>query len=217
MTTLRDQAIRLVDRGQDHHRRGAPHRVRAVDAEETEQCPRYRYVAVGPDGTEVKDALEAPSEDALRNELLLRNLEVKQSSRRRRFNEIELTPQRVPKPGDHALLAPDGRVRAHRHPDHRGARGRRGGLGQQALPADPRRRCASRSTTACRSPTRSPSTPTVFPPYYIGILQLGRADRPARHRRSSSSRATSSATSRRKSKIKAALIYPIGRSSACRS
>ena len=30
MTTLRDQAIRLVDREQDHHRRGAPHRVRAL-------------------------------------------------------------------------------------------------------------------------------------------------------------------------------------------
>src|SRR6185295_16901962 len=45
--------------------------------------PTYRYVAVGPDGSEIKDALEAPSEDALRNQLLMRNL--------------ELSPQRVPK------------------------------------------------------------------------------------------------------------------------
>src|SRR6476620_10450979 len=59
--------------------------------------PTYRYVAVGPDGNEIKDKMEAPSEDALRNQLLLRNLEVKQVKRKKTFNEIELSPQRVPK------------------------------------------------------------------------------------------------------------------------
>ena len=39
--------------------------------------PTYRFVAVGPDGTEIKDRLDAPSEEALRNQLLMRNLEVK--------------------------------------------------------------------------------------------------------------------------------------------
>jgi type IV pilus assembly protein PilC len=59
--------------------------------------PTYRIVAVGPDGSEVKDMLEAPSEDALRNELLMRNLEVKSVKQKKKFNELELSPQRVPK------------------------------------------------------------------------------------------------------------------------
>ena len=57
----------------------------------------------------------------------------------------------------------------------------------------------------------------IFPPYYIGILQVGGDDRSARRRRSSSSRATSSATSTRKSKIKAAMLVPDGDRRACRS
>jgi type IV pilus assembly protein PilC len=59
--------------------------------------PTYRYVAVGPDGSEIKDRLDAPSEDALRNQLLMRNLEVKQVREKKGFNELELSPQRVPK------------------------------------------------------------------------------------------------------------------------
>ncbi len=60
--------------------------------------PTYRYVAVGPDGSEIKDALEAPSEDALRNQLLAAQPRGQvSSSRRRSFNELELSPQRVPK------------------------------------------------------------------------------------------------------------------------
>ncbi len=59
--------------------------------------PTYKYVAVGPDGRSVKEVAEAPSEDVLRNQLLLRNLEVKQLRQRKSFNELELTPQRVPR------------------------------------------------------------------------------------------------------------------------
>lgn len=59
--------------------------------------PTFRYVAIGPEGDEIKDKLEAPTEDALRNQLLLRNLEVKQVRQKRGFNELELTPQRVPR------------------------------------------------------------------------------------------------------------------------
>src|SRR3954462_6238588 len=59
--------------------------------------PTYKYVAVGPDGNQVKESAEAPSEDVLRNQLLLRNLEVQQLKQRKTFNELELTPQRVPK------------------------------------------------------------------------------------------------------------------------
>src|SRR3954465_4813942 len=59
--------------------------------------PTYKYVAVGPDGSQIKETAEAPSEDVLRNQLLLRNLEVKQLKQRKGFNEPELPPQRVPK------------------------------------------------------------------------------------------------------------------------
>src|SRR5882672_3938033 len=57
----------------------------------------YRYVALGPEGEEIKDKLEAPSEDALRNQLLMRNLEVKSVKQKKKFNELELSPQRVPR------------------------------------------------------------------------------------------------------------------------
>ena len=59
--------------------------------------PQYRYVALAPDGSEVKETVEAPNEDVLRNELLLRNLEVKTVKQKKKFNELELAPQRVPK------------------------------------------------------------------------------------------------------------------------
>jgi type IV pilus assembly protein PilC len=59
--------------------------------------PVYRYVAVGPDGAEVKETVEAPNEDALRNELMLRNLEVRSVKSKKKFNELELSPQRVPR------------------------------------------------------------------------------------------------------------------------
>ncbi len=59
--------------------------------------PTYKYVAVGSDGTQVKETAEAPSEDVLRNQLLMRNLEVQQLKQRKTFNELELAPQRVPK------------------------------------------------------------------------------------------------------------------------
>jgi type IV pilus assembly protein PilC len=59
--------------------------------------PTFKYVAVGPDGGQIKETAEAPSEDVLRNQLLLRNLAVKQLRQRKGFNELELTPQRVPK------------------------------------------------------------------------------------------------------------------------
>ncbi len=59
--------------------------------------PTYKYVAVGPDGKQLKETAEAPSEDVLRNQLLLRNLEVRALKQRKSFNELELTPQRVPK------------------------------------------------------------------------------------------------------------------------
>jgi type IV pilus assembly protein PilC len=59
--------------------------------------PTYKYVAVGSDGSQVKETAEAPSEDVLRNQLLMRNLEVQQLKQKKTFNELELSPQRVPK------------------------------------------------------------------------------------------------------------------------
>ncbi len=59
--------------------------------------PTFKYVAVRPDGSEIRESVDAASEAALRNELLMRNLEVKQVRQRKSFNELELTPQRVPR------------------------------------------------------------------------------------------------------------------------
>src|SRR5262249_4931889 len=59
--------------------------------------PTYKYVAVGPDGKQINEAAQAPSEEVLRNQLLLRNLEVKELKQRKGFKELELTPQRIPK------------------------------------------------------------------------------------------------------------------------
>src|SRR4051795_199878 len=59
--------------------------------------PTFKYVAVGPDGKQVKESAEAPSEDVLRNQLLLRNLAVETVKQKKSFNELELTAQRVPR------------------------------------------------------------------------------------------------------------------------
>src|SRR5215831_5201979 len=59
--------------------------------------PTFKYVATGADGVQVKETADAPSEEVLRNQLLLRNLEVQRLKQRRSFNELELTPQRVPR------------------------------------------------------------------------------------------------------------------------
>ena len=113
-----------------------------------------------------------------------------------------------PEAGDHALLPPDGGVRAHRHPDHRRARGRsRTARATSASSRSSREMreqiqngvpfsdalaehatCSRRTTSASCARPSSPASST---------------------RRSSSSPATSSATSRRESKIKSALIYPL--------
>ena len=159
--------------------------------------PTYKYVAVGPEGTEVKETAEAPSEDVLRNQLLLRNLEVRQLKQRRSFNELELTPQRVPK---QEIMHFSARWRRSCAPASRSpmrSRSSRKAPEQQALQADPCRharadperravlRRARPSTRRCSRPTTSAS--------------CGRRSSPASStRRWSSSRPTSSATSRRR-------------------
>jgi type IV pilus assembly protein PilC len=58
--------------------------------------PRYNYVAVRPDGTEVKAKAEAANEEALRRDLLLQNLDVRSVTAKKSLN-VELTKQRVPR------------------------------------------------------------------------------------------------------------------------
>jgi type IV pilus assembly protein PilC len=58
--------------------------------------PRYRYVATLPDGKEVKATADAANEEALRRDLLLKNLDVQSVEAKKSFN-IELTQQRVPR------------------------------------------------------------------------------------------------------------------------
>jgi len=55
----------------------------------------YRYVAVAPDGRRIKAGADVASEEVLRTELILRNLEVRKIRRQHKFTEIELAKQRV--------------------------------------------------------------------------------------------------------------------------
>lgn len=58
--------------------------------------PTYRYVAVAPDGSQVKAAVEAMSEESLRNELVALNFEVVRVKQKRTFTQVEITKKRVP-------------------------------------------------------------------------------------------------------------------------
>ena len=195
------------DAGQDHHRRGASHRVRPLGRRKTQDAHlqvRRRPVA---DGVQVKETAEAPSEDVLRNQLLLRNLEVQQLKQRSRLQRARAHAAARTEAGDHALLPPDGGVRAHRYPDHRRARSDRGRLGQQALQADARR-------DARADPERPPFSDalaehaSVFPPYYVGILQsselTGQLDTSLEQLSGYIERDVEA-----KSKVKSALVYPL--------
>ena len=161
--------------------------------------PTYRYVAVGPDGSEIKDQLDAPSEDALRNQLLMRNLEVKQVKQKKGFNELELSPQRVPR-------------QEIMHFSRQMAAFVRTGIPiTEALEvveegSNNKRFRQILATMREQINTGVPFSEAlaeharIFPPYYIGILRVGGAHRPARRRRSSSSPGTSSATSTRRAR-----------------
>ncbi|MGZ6975163.1 MAG: type II secretion system F family protein [Acidimicrobiia bacterium] len=56
---------------------------------------QFRYLAVAQDGTKLRATTEAMSADALRNELMGRQLEVKKISEKRSFRKIEITKQKV--------------------------------------------------------------------------------------------------------------------------
>jgi len=56
---------------------------------------QFKYLAVAPDGTKLKATTEAMSAEALRNELLGRQLEVMKISEKRAFKKIEITKQKV--------------------------------------------------------------------------------------------------------------------------
>lgn len=56
---------------------------------------RFKYVAVGADGTKHSAEVDAMSADALRNELAAQRLDVLKIKEKRTFSKIEITPQRV--------------------------------------------------------------------------------------------------------------------------
>jgi type IV pilus assembly protein PilC len=56
---------------------------------------QFKYVAVTAEGTKLRATTEAMSADALRNELLGRQLEVKKISEKKTFRKIEITKQKV--------------------------------------------------------------------------------------------------------------------------
>ncbi|HTK16875.1 MAG TPA: type II secretion system F family protein [Acidimicrobiia bacterium] len=169
--------------------------------------PTYRYVAVGPDGNEIKEKLEAASEDALRNQLLLRNLEVKQVKVKKTFNEIELSPQRVPR-------------QEIMHFSRQMAAFVRTGIPiTEALEVveDGSANKRFRQIVATMREQINNGVPfsdaiaehaRVFPPYYIGILrsaeQTGRLDTALEQLAGYIERDLEA-----KSKIKAAMVYPM--------
>jgi type IV pilus assembly protein PilC len=55
----------------------------------------FKYLAVAPDGTKLKATTEAISADALRNELLARQLDVQRITEKKSFNKIEITKKKV--------------------------------------------------------------------------------------------------------------------------
>src|SRR3954451_914075 len=55
----------------------------------------FKYLAVAPDGTKLKATTEAISADALRNELLARELDVQRITEKKSFNKIEITKKKV--------------------------------------------------------------------------------------------------------------------------
>lgn len=57
----------------------------------------YRYLAVAPDGTKVKDVAEGVSASAVENELARRGLVVRRISEKKSILQFELTKQRVPR------------------------------------------------------------------------------------------------------------------------
>lgn len=57
----------------------------------------FKYIALAPDGTKVRAVGDAASANVLRNELMLRDLQVVKIREKKSINEIEITRQRVPK------------------------------------------------------------------------------------------------------------------------
>ena len=173
--------------------------------------PTYRYVAVDPDGDRGQGRRSTRrARPRCRNELLLRNLEVQQRQAAKTLvQRARAHAAARPAVRDHALLAPDGGVRAQ--PASRSPTRSRSSRRARATSASGRS-CStmqrSRSATACRSPTRSPSTTTIFPPYYLGILQsaelTGRLDIALEQLSGYIERDLEA-----KSKIKSALMYPM--------
>ena len=121
------------------------------------------------------------SAEALRNELLGRQLEVKKISEKKTFSKIEITKQKVKRAGDHALLPPDRRVRARRHPDRRRDRDGAGGHRQRAVPGDaPGHRRADPDRHPVLRGARPP--PRRLPDLLHRHPALGRDHRSARRR-----------------------------------
>jgi type IV pilus assembly protein PilC len=168
--------------------------------------PRYSYVAVRPDGTEVKAKAEAANEDALRRALLMQNLDVTSVAAKKSLN-IELSKQRVPR----AEIM---------HFSRQLASFVRGGISlMEALDVirdgSANKRFGDilgdvRESLAEGMPFSDALAQhaAIFPPYYLGILQsselTGRLDSALEQLSSYIERDLDA-----KSKLKAALTYPI--------
>jgi type IV pilus assembly protein PilC len=57
----------------------------------------FKYTAIGPDGAQVKSSIEGASASAAENDLLRQNFQVVKIREKRKFTEIEVSAERVPR------------------------------------------------------------------------------------------------------------------------
>ena len=141
---------------------------------------KFAYSAIDPTGAEIEGITKADTIGSARAFLVEQNLFPIKIEESRGMLDFELTQGEGQEEEPDELHPPAGGVREGRHPDHRRAR---------------RRSATRRPTSPCAGRSRgmvddlrnggllsaaAAQHPEVFPNYYIGILQVGRAHRPAR-------------------------------------
>jgi type IV pilus assembly protein PilC len=168
--------------------------------------PKYRYVAIQPDGTRVKATAEAVNEDALRDELLFKNLEVQSVAEKRTFN-VELSPARVPRTEImHFSRQLASFIRSGISLMEALEVIREGSSNKRFIEmVDDVRESLAEGIAFSEALTRHAA---LFPPYYLGILQsaelTGRLDTAVEQLSTYNERDLDA-----KSKLKSALTYPI--------
>ena len=157
---------------------------------------QFKYVAVTAEGTKLRATTEAMSADALRNELLGRQLEVKKISEKKTFGKIEITKQKVKRAEIMHFSRQIGAFVRAGIPIVDAIETVREGTDERPVPRRSSRTSRSRSRPASRSPRRSPVTATCSRPTTSASC-APRSSPVSSTSCSTSSRCTSSVTSSR--------------------